>query len=647
MCLLSWGACWYRRTDDRLLPSIAVTAMLLGAAHLFILYSGAPHDTNSMATHVAKIGAYVAMIVAVWQMASSDMHELVRAERSLAELNHELEARVLARTAELEAANQFLRVEVEARARTERVLDESRVLLQSMTDNSPSVIYAKDLEGRYLFVNPQFVELFGGTLEETIGKTDFDVAPREAAEGYVDMDRRVIASNVALAEEESVTLDGVVHTYLSVKAPLRDSSGATYGVFGVSTDITDRHRAQDALRASEARTRSIIDAALDAVVTMDARGLITGWTTQAEKVFGWPAADVVGRPLADVIIPEALRAGHRAGLARYLDTGEVKRAQPPAGASRAAPRRHGVPGGDFDHPDTPRRCAGLQCVRARHQRTAGGRTAGRGTARPPEPARSDHARDRRTAGPRQHSPGGRAQPRGPPAAGFLLRLPVRPGPASAGGDAGRGEESGHSPSSWRCPKRSTIPVDQNGLSRAVAGELVYEDGLDRSPHPFPQRLARGGLRSFVAAPLVVETSMFGVLIAARRQSPGFSSAECEFLRQLSEHVALAAHHSRAVRRPAGGVRRPASDASRRSCSRNASRRSGRWPAGSPTTSTTPSRRSCSTPRRCSRAKSTSPRRAAITSRSSSARPTTWRRRWPGCASSTASASRSCSRCRSN
>src|SRR5204862_391419 len=83
-----------------------------------------------------------------------------------------------------------------------------------------------------LLVSPRFVELFGGAVAETIGEPDFDAAPREAAEGYREMDGRVIASNVALAEEESVTLGGIVHTYLSVKAPLRDSSGAPCGVFG-------------------------------------------------------------------------------------------------------------------------------------------------------------------------------------------------------------------------------------------------------------------------------------------------------------------------------------------------------------------------------------------------------------------------------
>ena len=73
--------------------------------------------------------------------------------------------------------------------------------------------------------------------------------------------------------------------------------------------------------------------------------------------------------------------------------------------------------------------------------------------------------------------------------------------------------------------------------------LVYEPDISRLTFPFPQRLARGGLRSLVAAPLMVESKVFGVLVAARRQADSFSSGECEFLRQLSEHVALAAHQA--------------------------------------------------------------------------------------------------------
>src|SRR4029077_15464305 len=92
-------------------------------------------------------------------------------------------------------------------------------------------------------------------------------------------------------------------------------------------------------------------------------------------------------------------------------------------------------------------------------------------------------------------------------------------------------------------EHDSIPIDQNGLARCVGGELLYEPYTARIECPFPQRLARAGLRSLVIAPLLVENRVFGVLVAARRSAETFSSAECEFLRQLSEHVGLAAHQA--------------------------------------------------------------------------------------------------------
>jgi signal transduction histidine kinase/CheY-like chemotaxis protein len=92
-------------------------------------------------------------------------------------------------------------------------------------------------------------------------------------------------------------------------------------------------------------------------------------------------------------------------------------------------------------------------------------------------------------------------------------------------------------------EQARFGIDQNGLSRCVRGQLVYEPDVSESTFPFPQRLARGGLRAFIAAPLLVESQVFGILIAARRERASFSSLDCEFLRQLSEHVALAAHQA--------------------------------------------------------------------------------------------------------
>ena len=86
-----------------------------------------------------------------------------------------------------------------------------------------------------------------------------------------------------------------------------------------------------------------------------------------------------------------------------------------------------------------------------------------------------------------------------------------------------------------------IPLDTNGLSRCVNGQLVYEPDISGVDSPFTRRLATQGLRSLVVAPLAVESQVFGALMVARWEPAAFSSPECEFLRQLSEHVALAAH----------------------------------------------------------------------------------------------------------
>ena len=92
-------------------------------------------------------------------------------------------------------------------------------------------------------------------------------------------------------------------------------------------------------------------------------------------------------------------------------------------------------------------------------------------------------------------------------------------------------------------ENAQIPVDENGFSRCLRGELLYEPDIETAQLPFPARLARGGLRALVAAPLMIESEVFGVMVVAKRRSDSFTSDDCEFLRQLCSHVALAAHQA--------------------------------------------------------------------------------------------------------
>ena len=90
---------------------------------------------------------------------------------------------------------------------------------------------------------------------------------------------------------------------------------------------------------------------------------------------------------------------------------------------------------------------------------------------------------------------------------------------------------------------AVVPIDENGLSRCVRGELVYEPDIAAIAFPFPRRLADQALRSLVLAPLKAKTQVFGVLVVARLARSAFLSTDCEFLHLLGEHVALATHEA--------------------------------------------------------------------------------------------------------
>ncbi len=94
------------------------------------------------------------------------------------------------------------------------------------------------------------------------------------------------------------------------------------GLVLLGLSLKDRRRAEEALRGSEERIRSIIDTASDALIGMDADGLITDWSPQAEAVFGWSRDEAIGRSVADTIVPERFRDAHVNGLRRFLVTGE-------------------------------------------------------------------------------------------------------------------------------------------------------------------------------------------------------------------------------------------------------------------------------------------------------------------------------------
>jgi PAS domain S-box-containing protein len=146
-------------------------------------------------------------------------------------------------------------IDITERKLAEEQIGKSRMELQEILDNSPALIYMKDRAGRYVFVNRSWTELFHTASEEVQGKKDYEIFPEETARQYVANDQRVLKSEQALELEEEAPLADGVHYFQSIKVALRNSEGRIYALCGISTDISERKRAEEALRQTNRALR--------------------------------------------------------------------------------------------------------------------------------------------------------------------------------------------------------------------------------------------------------------------------------------------------------------------------------------------------------------------------------------------------------
>jgi PAS domain S-box-containing protein len=137
------------------------------------------------------------------------------------------------------------------RYRAGEKLRQSELLLKAIMDSTKGIVWVKDLDGRFIIINRYAEEALGLTQERLIGRTVFDLFPRELADKYADNDRIVLSSGKALAFEESASLTDGDHTYLSMKFPLRDVHGRIYALGAICTDITENRKLEDQLRQAQ------------------------------------------------------------------------------------------------------------------------------------------------------------------------------------------------------------------------------------------------------------------------------------------------------------------------------------------------------------------------------------------------------------
>src|SRR6478609_2174237 len=185
-----------------------------------------------------------------------------------------------------------LREDIAERARVQEALENSEARLQQVLNNTTAVVFAKDTEGRFLFANRQFRHIFHLRQAELIGKTDAEILPAEIAKSFRANDLLVLRRNAPVEFEETVPLVDGLHTYISIKFPLYDANGIAYAVCGISTDITERKKSDEALRISEESHRAIFDAAEDSIFVHDIEtGAIVDVNPKACATFGYSRED--------------------------------------------------------------------------------------------------------------------------------------------------------------------------------------------------------------------------------------------------------------------------------------------------------------------------------------------------------------------
>jgi PAS domain S-box-containing protein len=142
-----------------------------------------------------------------------------------------------------------------------RDAEPSEKLLRELVRETLDLVFIKDSEGHYLVANPASALVAGRPVDEILGRTDDEVFPPEQARQLREIDQRILASGQGETYDESFVVEGEIRHFSTAKTPARDDEGAPLGIIGISRDITDRKRTEEALARLALENQSLLEGA--------------------------------------------------------------------------------------------------------------------------------------------------------------------------------------------------------------------------------------------------------------------------------------------------------------------------------------------------------------------------------------------------
>lgn len=199
----------------------------------------------------------------------------------------------------------------------EQARRETEAVYKSLIESLPLNVFRKDLTGRFVDGNQRFCDTVGKPLREIIGKTDLDFFPPEQVQKYRRDDVHVMETGEALEDIEAYVKQSGEKLHVQVlKAPVRDAHGTIVGVQGMFWDVTERIRADEAARRSDARFRKLVQSSLIGVMVADLDGRILDANDAFLSTIGYTRNDLIsGRLRWDAITPP----DHRPGDVRAIE----------------------------------------------------------------------------------------------------------------------------------------------------------------------------------------------------------------------------------------------------------------------------------------------------------------------------------------